>query len=35
MAETVAQQMARLQSEVQNIQAQLQSRPNATKIYRL
>jgi hypothetical protein len=31
MAETVAQQMARLQSEVQNLQAQLQVRPPVTK----
>ena len=31
MAEPVAQQMARLQSEVQNLQAQLQTRPPATK----
>ena len=31
MAETVAQQMAKLQTEVQNLQAQLQARPTATK----
>ena len=31
MAETVAQQMAKLQTEVQTLQAQLQARPTATK----
>ena len=31
MSETAAQQMARLQLEVQNLQVQLQSRPPATK----
>ena len=31
MAEPVAQQVARLQLEVQNLQAQLQARPPATK----
>jgi hypothetical protein len=31
MTETVAQQMARLQLEVQSLQAQLQMRPTATK----
>jgi hypothetical protein len=31
MAEAVAQQMARLQAEMQNLQAQVQSIPSATK----
>ena len=31
MAETVAQQMAKLQTEVQNLQAQFQAIPTATK----
>jgi hypothetical protein len=31
MSETVAQEMARLHLELQNFQAQLQSRPPATK----
>jgi hypothetical protein len=30
MAEAVAQQMARLQAEMQNLHAQVQSRPSAT-----
>ena len=31
MAETVAQQMVKLQTEVQNLQTQLQARPTSTK----
>ena len=35
MAEAVAQQMARLQLEVQNLQAQLQTRTPSTKVLSL